>query len=322
MSTVGRLAPSPTGAQHIGNLRTYMLAWLLCRQQPNNKMLLRIEDLETPRIKTWAIDQIYDDFQWLGLTWDHDPSFEEVIFQSLRVKRYREVLTSLLDRELVYPCTCSRTDIESATAPHEQVLDGQIYPGTCQKNRSDDCDRLREQGIRYSLRFRTSNLQRQWKDKYYGSQTLNVAQQLGDFVVWRIDDQPAYQLAVVVDDHDMKVNQVVRGGDLIYSTFRQLELYDSMQWQPPEFVHLPLVVGTDGRRLAKRHGDTRISVLRERGVAANQLIGYLAWKSGIIARPKQTSLLELLNMSPLTNLPKSPLVFELESELSLIKSIA
>lgn len=322
MATVGRLAPSPTGAQHIGNLRTYMLAWLLCRKQPNNQMLLRIEDLETPRIKTWAVDQIYEDFQWLGLTWDHDPDFAEVVFQSRRFERYREVLTSLLERDLVYPCTCSRTDIETAAAPHEQVLDGQIYPGTCQSNHASDCDQFRDQGIRYSLRFRTTNSNREWKDTYYGPQFLNVAQQLGDFVVWRNDDQPAYQLAVVVDDHDMNINQVVRGGDLIYSTFRQLELYDAMQWQPPEFVHLPLVVGTDGRRLAKRHGDTRISMMRERGVSAHQLIGYLAWKSGLLERPKQTSLLELLNTSPLANLPKSPLVFELESELSLMKTIA
>jgi glutamyl-tRNA synthetase len=299
-----------------------MLAWLLCRQQPNNKMHLRIEDLETPRIKTCAISQIYDDFRWLGLTWDDAPNFADVIFQSRRVERYREVLTSLLERELVYPCTCSRTDIESAAAPHEQVLDGQVYSGACQANNAADCNRFREQGIRYSLRFRSTNAMREWLDAYYGPQALNVANQLGDFVVWRNDDQPAYQLAVVIDDHDMSINQVVRGGDLIYSTFRQLELYDAMQWQPPEFVHLPLVVGTDGRRLAKRHGDTRISTMRERGVTANQLLGYLAWKSGLIQRPKQCSLFELLTTSPLANLPKSPLVFELESELSLIKSIA
>ncbi len=234
---------------------------------------------------------------------------------------YREVLSVLLEQELVYPCTCTRSDIAAASAPHETVLDGQVYPGTCSHYRSIDCERFRRDGIKFSLRFRTLDATSVWNDTFCGKQSLNVAVQLGDFIIWRSDDQAAYQLAVVVDDHDMEVNQVVRGADLIYSTYRQIAIHAALQWKPPEYVHVPLVVGRDGKRLAKRHGDTRIAQLREIGVQASQLVGYLSWKSGLIAEPRRILPKDLLHEDPLTRLDSQALVFDLESELPVIQTI-
>jgi glutamyl-tRNA synthetase len=325
--TIGRLAPSPTGAQHVGNARTYLLAWLLCRRQRSSKLLLRIEDLETPRIKSWAVEQIYEDLAWLGLDWDrpilpeeHKPS-SKTVFQSHRTNRYREIVQTLLARELVYPCTCSRSEIELAAAPHESQLDGQIYPGTCKINSSEDAGRLEEQGIPFSLRFRVRDEIMKWHDEFFGDQELNVAASLGDFVVWRNDGSAAYQLAVVVDDHDFGVNQVVRGADLIYSTYRQRAIYDALGWNAPSYIHVPLVVGPDGKRLAKRHGDTRLSFLRDEGVSACQLVGFLAWKSRMISEPRAVMPQELLDLDPLANLPIQPLAFCNETDVPFLKSI-
>lgn len=325
--TIGRLAPSPTGAQHVGNARTYLLAWLLCRSQSSNKLLLRIEDLETPRIKLWAVEQIYEDLAWLGLDWDQpspsnaDSPTSNIVFQSHRTERYREIVEQLLEKEAVYPCTCSRSDIESASAPHESQLDGQIYPGTCQKNSSEDVRRFQQSGTLYSLRFRMPEQTMSWHDGYYGDQQLDVANSLGDFVVWRNDGNAAYQLAVVVDDHDSGVNQVVRGADLIYSTYRQLAIYNTFGWQPPSYIHLPLVVGPDGKRLAKRHGDTRLNTLRDGGVSASQLVGFLAWKSRMITEPRSLKPSDLLNTNPLAELPPEPLQFDKDVDIPFMKAI-
>jgi glutamyl-tRNA synthetase len=321
---IGRLAPSPTGAQHVGNARTYLLAWLLCRREQDNRMLLRIEDLETPRVKSCAVNQIFEDFQWLGIDWDVDLQSESTgyVIQSTRVPRYREVLEELANRELIYPCTCSRSDVSSASAaPHESTLDGQVYPGTCRHRTAQDRMRLRDQGIPFSLRFRTSDVIATWYDGLLGQQSCQVQSALGDFVVWRSDDTPAYQLAVVIDDHDSHVNQVVRGADLVYSTFRQLAIMQALDWIPPNYVQVPLVIGSDGKRLAKRHGDTRLSTLRDEGIQANQLIGYLAWKSGMIPTPKRCSARDLIGVDPLLNLPREPLVFDRESDIPLMKQI-
>ncbi|MCU0721498.1 MAG: tRNA glutamyl-Q(34) synthetase GluQRS, partial [Pirellula sp.] len=274
---IGRLAPSPTGAQHIGNARTYLVAWLHARTNAG-RLLLRIEDLDTPRTKTGAEALIFEDLNWLGLDWDHDLSTQGFIRQSERTTRYTDVLDRLKSLELVYPCTCTRSEIEeAASAPHETFLDGTVYRGKCSTNCVADALRFDHQGLRYAWRFRFPRMQEvNWADQFAGPQSLIPSQSLGDFVVARNYGPVAYQLAVVVDDHDSGITHVARGNDLIFSTYRQLAIYDAMQWEPPTWIHLPLVVGNDGRRLAKRHGDSRLSYYRELGTKPEELLGAIA----------------------------------------------
>ena len=300
MNYVGRLAPSPTGAQHLGNARTFLVAWLACRQA-FGKLFLRIEDLDTPRTKLGATEQAIEDLQWLGLDWDATQE-QPLTIQSRREGRYTEILERLKQQNRIYPCTCTRSEVdEAASAPHESSLDGTIYPGTCSHRCPSDAEQLDKRNAKYAWRFRMPEGVKIWTDELFGPQTLNVKEMLGDFVVARSYGITAYQLAVVVDDHDFGINHVVRGNDLIFSTFRQNALYEALGWQPPAWLHLPLVVGPDGRRLAKRHGDTRLSHYREQGVAPESIIAHLAKSLGLHAcgqRISPNGLLGLLEQKP------------------------
>lgn len=299
-SVVGRLAPSPTGAQHLGNARTYLLAWLAARQA-GGRVILRIEDIDSPRVKPWAIDQAIDDLRWLGLDWDEGPDVggaHAPYIQTERTAAYEAALKTLIDNGLAYPCSCTRKDIEAAaSAPHESnpllgpLLDGPIYPGTCAAwNVGDPVPPAGS----YCWRFRSRDAQLRFNDLVVGELSLNGATDLGDFPLTRKTGEAAYQLAVVVDDAAMDVTQVVRGDDLIPSTFRQLEIFEALQQPTPEFAHVALVCGPDGRRLAKRHGDTRLSWFREQGVRAEQIIGWAAASIGLIDRAQEVEPHELL----------------------------
>lgn len=260
MTVVGRLAPSPTGALHLGNVRTFLWAWLSARAQ-GGRILLRVEDLETPRVKPGAADRMIDELRWLGFDWDG-----EVEVQSRRRDYYRQVFDRLRPR--LFPCRCTRGDF--AAAPHEG--DHELrYPGTC---RGYD-------GPALNWRFRVEPGRVEFDDLLAGPQSIDVAGTVGDFAVAKAPDQPAYQLAVVADDLAQGVTEVVRGDDLIPSTARQLLLYEALGARPPVHGHVPLVVGPDGLRLAKRHGDARIASYRERGVSPERIIGALAAWSGL-----------------------------------------
>lgn len=313
MTYIGRLAPSPTGAQHLGNARTFFVAWLACRQA-KGKLLLRIEDLDSPRTKSWAIQQAMDDLRWLGLDWDATSPDMTYVVQTAREPRYRQVLHQLMLRELVYPCTCSRSQIEeSASAPHESQLDGMVYPGTCSHRSAWDHRELDATARVYSWRFRMPDGIRSIVDEKMGQQTIDAKKHLGDFIVARNSGSTAYQLAVVIDDHDFAINHVVRGNDLIYSTFRQEAIYLAMGWQPPHWLHLPLVVGTDGRRLAKRHGDTRLSHFREQGITAVHVLSYLVQSLGLPC-PRNATAQDVLkwigdDSTWIHRTPNAPIVF-------------
>lgn len=295
----GRLAPSPTGSQHIGNARTYLAAWLSSRQQSGN-IRLRIEDIDSPRTKPFAVQQALDDLQWLGLQWDGPP-----VVQTTRMELYQNALDRLKARELVYPCTCTRKDIElAASAPHaEHELPP--YPGTCSHRNASDAKKITDKP--YAWRFRSSNSALSFYDDFAGYQNLNVAYG-GDFVVWKNNDTPAYQLAVVVDDAEMGITEVVRGDDLIPSTPRQIQLYEALGLPMPRFYHIPLVIGTDGHRLAKRHGDARISTFREQGLPTTTLLGLLAYSLGMQERCEPIQLGSLLQTFQIQAVPKSPFV--------------
>jgi glutamyl-tRNA synthetase len=295
----GRVAPSPTGAQHVGNARTYLIAWLSARSQ-GAKLTLRIEDIDSPRIKEGATELILEDLRWLGLDWDDGP-----YIQSEHVTNYSAALEHLKARELVYPCTCSRTDVaEAASAPHIEH-EGPVYPGTCAFRSTRDALSLGDRP--YCWRFRVNDSP-VFDDGFRGTTKIDLKTLGGDFVVWKSSNTPAYQLAVVVDDAAMGITEVVRGDDLIPSTPRQLLLYRSLYLPPPRFIHVPLVIGADGRRLAKRHGDTRLATLRTSGVRAEALLGLLAWSCRWIDRMEPVEAIELLPMYRLDAIPKEPFV--------------
>ncbi len=291
-----RLAPSPTGAQHIGNARTYLMSWLFARSQ-NGVISLRIEDIDSPRVKLGALDQALDDLRWLGLDWDGEP-----VVQTQRLPLYQAALDRLRKLERVYPCTCSRTDIANASsAPHAEH-EGPAYPGTCAYRNS--------QAIPdgpFSWRFRVAHSPA-FHDLFQGNVSIDLKAVGGDFVVWKNTGTPAYQLAVAVDDAAMRITHVIRGDDLLPSTPRQILIYEALQLPVPQFLHVPLVVGEDGRRLAKRHGDTRISALRDAGIPATKLLGLLAWSCGWIDRIEPVTLEELLSIFTLKSIPKSAFI--------------
>ena len=306
---VGRLAPSPTGAQHVGNARTYLLAWLSIRSR-GGRVILRMEDIDSPRVKAGAAQQAIDDLRWLGLDWDEGPDVggpHGPYVQTERIDAYREELSRLQRGERVYPCTCTRSDIEAAaSAPHIEH-EGAIYPGTCAGRSALDAVKLGDQPIAW--RFRTTDRDVEFDDRVAGRQRANVRRDLGDFVVGKMDGSVAYQLAVVCDDHVMGVTEVLRGDDLLPSTFRQLELYAEFGWTPPTFAHVPLVVGPDGRRLAKRHGDTRLATLRQQGIAAEELVGLLAWSCGLRHTREPVAASELVAEFDLGRVTREPFVF-------------
>ena len=299
---VGRLAPSPTGAQHIGNARTYLIAWLSARSQAG-RIILRIEDIDSPRIKPGAAEQAIADLQWLGLDWDQGP-----VIQTQRLALYEHALTQLQQREFVYPCTCTRTDVEqAASAPHAEH-ESPLYPGTCTRRRAADAALLKD--VPYCWRFRTKGTVCEFVDGFHGPLRIELSSAGGDFVVWKSARTPAYQLAVVVDDADLGVNVVVRGDDLIPSTPRQLLLYEAFAFKPPHFIHVPLVVGTDGRRLAKRHGDTRLATLRAAGVKPEAVLGLLAWSCGWLNHVEPITARDLVPLFRLETIPQEPFVLD------------
>lgn len=320
---IGRLAPSPTGALHLGNARSFLLAWLSARQQ-SGQVILRIEDIDSPRVKPWAVEATIADLKWLGLDWDHGPddavSSQEsqvALVQTERLERYRGILELLLAAGKIYPCTCTRSEVaQMASAPHEsmlQPLEGPIYPGTC-RNLQRKLPSTADMAYRWAFEDRLIT----WSDRVHGPQSANALQQLGDFVIGR-NMTPAYQLAVVVDDYDMGVTEVVRGDDLVNSTFRQLDILSFLGWPNPSYAHVPLVVGPDGKRLAKRHGDTRLSYFREVGVKAEAVVGYLAWTLQLIDHCKAVSANELLGLLDWSRLPSSPTTFDLAAELPRLR---
>ena len=276
----GRFAPSPTGAQHLGNARTYLLAYWSARSS-GSRLVLRIEDIDSPRVKPWAVQQAIDDLRWLGIDWDEGPDVggsHGPYLQTQRVELYRDALTQLIQSNRVFPCTCTRKDIaEAGSAPHFDH-EPAVYPGTCAGWQAGDA--IPESGT-FSWRFRAGTEELEFDDIVLGKHRCVPATALGAFPITQKNGQPSYQLAVVVDDGAMGVTEVVRGNDLIASTFRQIELFQSLDLPIPKFAHVPLVLGADGQRLAKRHGDTRLSQYREQGFCADEIVTWAARTTGM-----------------------------------------
>jgi len=297
---------------HLGNARTFMIAWLSVRSR-GGSLLLRMEDLDHPKNKSGAAAAALDDLRWLGLDWDEGPDIggpHAPYTQTQRRTRYARALETLRARGLAYPCVCSRRDVESGqSAPHSE--DGLFYPGLC-RGRFADYEAARRAlppGRLPAWRFRVPEGENvRFEDGFHGPCAQEVAALSGDFVLARDPDGAGYMLAVVVDDAAMGVTEVVRGDDLLPATPRQLLLYRALDLAPPAFIHVPLVVSEEGRRLAKRHGDTRIGALRAAGLAPEQVIGLLAWWCGWAAWGERLTLRELLPRFDLATLRREPAV--------------
>ncbi|MFM9066472.1 MAG: tRNA glutamyl-Q(34) synthetase GluQRS [Planctomycetota bacterium] len=311
----GRLAPSPTGALHLGNARTFLLAWLSLRAQ-GGTVVLRIEDLDGPRIKPAATQSVIEDLHWLGLDWDEGPDVGGPWGPYLQTERgplYEQAFERLRAAGVLYPCGCSRSDIErAASAPHPGE-EGPRYPGTCRPatrtpsilppatelpaaelpapelppavaaaGKGEQGGGRSGAAVAAAWRFLTPTEPQRFTDGRHGPQVHDLQATLGDFVVRKANGTPAYQLAVVVDDAAMRITEVVRGDDLLSSTPRQLLIYRTLNWEPPQFYHVPLMIGPDGRRLAKRHGDSRLAMYREAGLSPERLVGQLASSLGLL----------------------------------------
>lgn len=305
----GRYAPSPTGPLHLGNARTALLSWLAARAG-GGAYVLRVEDLDGPRVRPGLEARMLSELSWLGLDWDEGPDVggrAGPYRQSERLPRYAEALGRLREAGLAYPCFCSRTEIAAASqAPHGPGDEGPRYPATCAALSPAEVAR-RAAARRPAWRFRVPPGKVMYRDEVHGPREVDVAAAVGDFVVARADGVPAYQLAVVVDDAAMEVTDVVRGDDLLASTARQLLLYGALGLAAPRFAHVPLVLGDDGARLAKRHGALAVGELRERGADPRAVVGLLADLSGLAAG-ERVSPRELVAGFDLARVPREPAV--------------
>jgi glutamyl-tRNA synthetase len=272
---------------------------------------MRVEDLDGPRVRPGLEGRILDELRWLGLDWDEGPDVggpAGPYRQSERLASYAAALDRLRDAGLAYPCFCSRAEIAAASqAPHGPSDEGPRYPGTCAGLSAAEAAR-RAGARRPAWRFRASPGAIRFEDGIHGEQEVDVAAQVGDFVVARADGVPAYQLAVVVDDAAMEIGEVVRGDDLLASTGRQLLLYRALGLRAPRFAHVPLVVGEDGQRLAKRHGALSLGELRERGADPRAVVGLLAELSALAPAGARCAPGDLVAGFRLERIPRAPAV--------------
>ena len=257
----GRLAPSPTGWLHLGHARTFWIAQQRARQA-GGTLILRNDDLDTIRCRPEYVAGMIEDLRWFGLEWTEGPDCGGPFApysQSERMAHYRAVFEQLRAGNHLYACTCSRKDIQSAVAA-PQGDEEPVYPGTCRGRAGEP-----SQG-QYSWRFRVPEGEHiTFPDLGCGEQSITAGRDFGDFVVWRPDGFPAYQLACVADDTAMGITEVVRGADLLVSTARQLLLYRALGLTPPAFYHCELMRDAAGQRLAKRHDALSLRTLRARG---------------------------------------------------------
>lgn len=270
MSTYrGRLAPSPTGFLHLGHARTFWAAYQRAKCA-GGKLILRNEDLDFQRCKPEFVQSMYEDLRWLGLQWDEGPDIGGPFAsysQSQRRNTYLDSWRRLRDGGFIYPCTCSRKDLERALqAPHDDDDDDELpYPGTCRSR--IDAAKSRELPAGISWRFRLPDDETiAFHDLNLGLQQFTAGRDFSDFLVWRRDDIPAYQLAVVADDDAMQITEVVRGADLLKSTARQLLLILALGYNVPQYFHCPLMRDEQNIRLAKRHDSLSLRRLRSQGV--------------------------------------------------------
>ncbi|WP_018752463.1 tRNA glutamyl-Q(34) synthetase GluQRS [Paenibacillus sanguinis] len=303
----GRFAPTPSGDMHLGNAKIALLSWLQIRAAAG-VFVLRIEDIDIQRSRPQIAENIMADLRWLGLDWDEGPgagNSNGPYWQSQRTQLYWGALHQLQQDGRLYPCFCSRRELLSvANAPHGLASEGISYSGRCRTlSPAEQQQKARLKAP--SLRFALNDAATSFVDGIAGPQHFPPGSG-GDFVVRRADGLYSYQLAVTVDDAAMGITHVLRGGDLLDSTPRQLQLYNALGLTPPAFAHAPLIMGEDGHRLAKRHGDLGLSALRSAGTRPEAVIGWLAYISGLVEQPEPVKASELITGFKLEQVSHTP----------------
>ena len=293
---VGRFAPTPSGRMHLGNVFAAMAAWLSIRSQ-DGELVLRMEDLDIQRTSPEKAAVLREDLRWLGFDWDR-----ETVPQSQRTKVYDEYFQQLKEQGLLYPCYCTRAQLHDVNAPH--LSDGTyVYPGTCRNLTA----------VPYRIpawRLKVPQRQIRLTDRNMGEYCQELSTQCGDFVVRRSDGMYVYQLAVVVDDGEAGVTEVVRGVDLLPSAPRQMYLQELLGFENPQYGHVPLLVAPDGRRLSKRDQDMDLGYLRQH-YTPQQLLGSLACAAGLMDTPQAVSTRELIGEFSWEKLKKEPICLQL-----------
>lgn len=280
---------------HLGNLFCALLSWLSAKSK-GGEWLLRIEDLDPGRSRKEYADQLMDGLDWMGLEWDDEP-----VWQSQRSEIYEHYFRRLQERGLTYPCYCTRADLLATQAPHES--DGRVvYKGTCRHLPP-------QPGRAGTTRLVVPDRNIACTDGHYGEFVVNLARQVGDFIIRRKDGAWAYQLAVVVDDALTGVTEVVRGRDLLLSSPQQMYVADLLGFAPPQFIHLPLLCNTEGQRLSKRDKSLDMGVLRQH-YSAKQLVGWMACLAGLLPSPDAISPRALLPIFSWERVPCDDIVVD------------
>ena len=299
MAADGRYAPSPTGDLHLGNLRTALLAWLFARSA-GGRFLLRVEDLDAGRVREEFVGTQLDDLRAIGIDWDG-----EVVRQSERTSLYGEALARLERDGRAFRCFCSRREVrEAASAQHGEAPEG-FYPGTCRGLSEAESRRRADSGEPFALRLRAGGEQVSFSDRLRGERTDPV----DDLVLRRRDGAFAYNLAVVVDDADQGAEEVVRGDDLLPSTAGQALLCDLLGLPRPAWAHVPLVLGPNGERLAKRHGAVTLADLAETGWSTVDAVSLMATSLGLAEEGESVAATELVERFDPSALPTGPTTF-------------
>lgn len=305
-----RLAPSPTGALHLGNASTFLLTWALARKF-DWRVVLRIDDLDSPRVRPGADRQAIEILRWLGMDWDGEP-----IYETQQLAIYDQALRRLAADGWIFPCGCTRSQIAAAamSAPHHDPHELR-YAGTCRPRQPQPIEFAHRPETAWRVRVPLAAIE--FHDELAGPQSEDLQRRVGDFLVTNKQGLPAYQLAVVLDDRCQQVTDVVRGADLLMSTARQIWLHRLLGLAPPRYWHVPLVVGPDGERLAKRHGGFRLDEYRRRGVPVEKIIGLVAFWSGFPVR-QAMSLAEFVESFQLPQMSREPVIFQPEDHLWLV----
>ncbi len=293
----GRLAPSPTGLLHLGHARSFLVAWWHARAR-GGSVILRLEDLDGPRVLPEFNEAARRDLSWLGLDWDSERT------QSEGRERLGAALDDLLSRGLAYACTCSRAEIRAALSAPQQGVPEARYPGTCRGRYTSVADARRRSGKEVGIRLAVEPERILIRDHFAPAQEFDVANTVGDFMIGRRDGTAAYQLAVVLDDAFDGVSEIVRGDDLLPSTARQILLQRAFDLETPSYFHIPLVVDEHGRRLAKRERAVSLASLRERGVDPRAIVRWAADSAGL--EPGElTTASECLRAFDMSKVPKT-----------------
>ena len=309
MTHILRFAPSPTGYLHVGGARTALFNWLIARQS-NGRFLLRIEDTDKQRSTAEAIEQIIESLQWLGLDWDGD-----IWFQSKRLDRHRQIADMLLEKEQAYRCFCTKEELEEKRKQAERDKRNKRYDGACRNLTEKQVRENLEQKKPFAVRLKLGQEKVEFVDKIHGLQNIST-RDMDDFIILRPDRSPVYQLAVVCDDHDMGITQIIRGDDHLSNTPKQILIYRAMDWSLPQFAHIPLILGPDKRRLSKRHGATALEEFRRQGILPDAMFNYLSllgWSPGDDRELMERE--EIVRDFSLVRVNKSAAVFDLKKLL-------